>query len=140
MKQIRSGVFETNSSSTHSLTICTAEEFEKWKSGELLFDRYDECLTERKSIIDVNIEEAKDYYNSTKGQYWKDWDQLSDKERDQYYNNYADSKRRQSDDDYRYQKYQDWCYGYGSLEYFTQSYTSPNGDKLIAFGKYGYDG
>ena len=27
-RKIRRGVFETNSSSTHSLTICTEEEFE----------------------------------------------------------------------------------------------------------------
>lgn len=37
MKQVRLGVFETNSSSTHSLVICTKEEYEKWKSGELLY-------------------------------------------------------------------------------------------------------
>ncbi|WP_313584682.1 hypothetical protein [Lacrimispora sp.] len=28
-RQIRRGVFETNSSSTHSLTMCSEEEFEK---------------------------------------------------------------------------------------------------------------
>ena len=26
------------------------------------------------------------------------------------------------------------------LETFTKKYTSPSGDKLVAFGKYGYDG
>lgn len=36
-RQIRLGVYETNSSSTHSLTICSEEEFEQWKNGELLF-------------------------------------------------------------------------------------------------------
>lgn len=40
MKQIRKGVFETNSSSTHSITICTQEEFEKFKSGELVCDEW----------------------------------------------------------------------------------------------------
>ena len=39
MKQVRNGVFETNSSSTHSITICTKEEFEKFKAGELMCDR-----------------------------------------------------------------------------------------------------
>lgn len=38
MKQIRLGIFETNSSSTHSIVICTDEEFEKWKNGELVYD------------------------------------------------------------------------------------------------------
>lgn len=35
MIQIRSGVFETNSSSTHSLTI---EGYKRWQSGLCLFD------------------------------------------------------------------------------------------------------
>lgn len=34
-RQIRRGVYETNSSSTHSLTMCSEEEFEQWKNGEL---------------------------------------------------------------------------------------------------------
>ena len=37
-RQIRRGVFETNSSSTHSLTMCSEEEFEQWKKGKVLFD------------------------------------------------------------------------------------------------------
>lgn len=38
MRQIRRGLFETNSSSTHSLTMCDKETYERWKKGELLFD------------------------------------------------------------------------------------------------------
>ena len=36
-RQIRKGVFETNSSSTHSLTMCSNKEYEKWKSGKTLY-------------------------------------------------------------------------------------------------------
>ena len=36
--QIRQGVFETNSSSTHSITICSKEEWESFKIGEMLLD------------------------------------------------------------------------------------------------------
>lgn len=39
-RQIRFGVYETNSSSTHSLTMCSEEEFKQWKNGELLFNEY----------------------------------------------------------------------------------------------------
>jgi hypothetical protein len=39
-KQIRFGVFETNSSSVHSLTIVSKEEFEKFKKGELVLDTW----------------------------------------------------------------------------------------------------
>ena len=41
MIQIRQGVFETNSSSTHALAICTQEEWDKLKSGEYLVNEWD---------------------------------------------------------------------------------------------------
>jgi len=37
MIQVRLGIFETNSSSTHSLVVCTDEELAKWKKGELVY-------------------------------------------------------------------------------------------------------
>ena len=36
---MRIGSFETNSSSTHSLVMCTQGEFDDWKGGKLLYDR-----------------------------------------------------------------------------------------------------
>lgn len=38
MLQIRRGVFETNSSSVHSLTMCSKEEYKKWENGEVLLN------------------------------------------------------------------------------------------------------
>lgn len=35
--QVRQGVFETNSSSTHTLTICSKDDFDKWKHGEVFW-------------------------------------------------------------------------------------------------------
>lgn len=35
-KQIRNGVFETNSSSVHSLTMCSESDYDRWIAGELL--------------------------------------------------------------------------------------------------------
>ena len=39
MKQIRFGTFETNSSSTHSLIICTDNEYKAWRRGDAILDR-----------------------------------------------------------------------------------------------------
>lgn len=39
-KQIRRSVFETNSSSTHTLTIATKKQFEAWKKNELYLDKW----------------------------------------------------------------------------------------------------
>ena len=43
-RQIRRGVFETNSSSVHSLTMCTSFDYDKWKNGELVWSRWDDEL------------------------------------------------------------------------------------------------
>ena len=42
-------------------------------------------------------------------------------------------------DEFRYQTRDQFLYD-SDLDTFTQHYTSPSGDKLVAFGKYGYDG
>lgn len=48
-RQIRLGVFETNSSMTHSLSMCTKEQFEKWKNGEIWWDKWHNVFTEIKN-------------------------------------------------------------------------------------------
>ena len=37
MIQIRKNVFETNSSSTHSLVMAVKSEFDKWEAGEYYY-------------------------------------------------------------------------------------------------------
>lgn len=39
MKQVRLGVFETNSSSTHAIVICTDEEYLNLKNYKMVIDR-----------------------------------------------------------------------------------------------------
>lgn len=50
---IRCGVFETNSSSVHSITLCKTSEFKKWLSGEYVYSIYDD---EFKPISEVDPE------------------------------------------------------------------------------------
>ena len=40
MIQIRSSIFETNSSSSHCIVITTDQEWKKFKNGELVLDMY----------------------------------------------------------------------------------------------------
>lgn len=42
--QVRRGVFETNSSSVHSLTLVTGSDYDRWIKGELIYDRWNETL------------------------------------------------------------------------------------------------
>ncbi len=137
MRQVRRGTFETNSSSTHSLTICTAEEFEKWKRGELLFNRWSDCFEKGVELSEQQKRSAEEYYNDIKERYWKDWDQLSDEEMKSWYTKYYNTYLRRNDYG-NLQTYNQWVEDY-DLEKFEESYTSPSGDKLIVFGKYGYN-
>lgn len=99
MFSIRRNVFETNSSSTHSLCICTQEEYDKWKNKEAIFNRWSE-----------KIISAEDYLKLEDNWVKEDC---------------------QTYDDYMYNGY---------LEYYEEKFTTPSGDKMVAFGKYGYDG
>ena len=95
-RQIRCGVFETNSSMTHSLTICTEEEYNDWMKGKTVF----QCWGEKDFIpVDEVSEDAEVGYD--------------------------------------YYTYED--FGGGYYETFKRCFTSPSGDKMVAFGYYGGD-
>lgn len=135
-RQIRRGTFETNSSSTHSLTICDEYEFKKWKNGELLFDYWNDKFVERVDLTDKQKKEAEKKYNDIKSCYYKDWEDLSDDEKSRWYNKYQLENELVDEDTKTYDDYFDELY----LETFVEEYTTKNGDKVVCFGKYGYDG
>ena len=94
--QIRIGTFETNSSSTHSLIMCSEREFELFKHGELVLDAWEDVLIPKEAVTDEDLEDDSDHYKT--------------------YDNY--------DENY---------------ESFSGKYTTEKGDKVVAFGWYGYD-
>lgn len=114
--QIRWGVFETNSSSVHSLTMCSNEEYDKWKKGEVLFKEWDEKFATREEIIE---ELKENFWRSDVN--WDDEDRvnniLSDSDVKTYKEFFED----------------EW------FETFEQHYTTPGGDEVVAFGYYGHD-
>jgi hypothetical protein len=121
MIQIRKNVFETNSSSTHSLVMAVKSEFDKWESGEY-------------------------YYCSS----WYKWDEENAPEEfknkfkkcsffpvalvDAYYE--AKGEER---DSYDFQTYEEFCDD-EYLEFEDYSYTTPSGEVIVACAKFGYDG
>lgn len=109
MIQVRRNVFETNSSSTHSITICTEDEYEMWKRGEVYWSRYSEKF--------VSKEEVEEGFNKTKGRY-------------DDFNDYLYEEGL-----YTFDRYDDI-----EMETYEEHYQTKSGDKIIAFGYYGYDG
>lgn len=137
-KQIRRGVFETNSSSTHSLVMCSKEEYDRWKKGELMFDRYNDVLVEMKiEITEQDKAKAKEDYENRRLKYWKEWNQLSEEEINGWYDKYISEHNKI--DTYRYETYDKFLHD-EYLESFEERYTTKNGEVIVAFGKYGYDG
>ena len=123
-KQIRRGVFETNSSSTHSLTMCREEEYKKWENKELLYFEDEDKFVTREDII-KELKNEKNWDGSLKYSdvNWEDKDEVDDVFMEESIKTFEEF-------------FNDGCF----LETFEQSYTTQNGDEVIAFGKYGYNG
>ena len=62
MIQIRKNIFETNSSSVHSITICTEEDFQQWKKGNLIWSYSFEKLIKPDEIDKNDQYYDEDYY------------------------------------------------------------------------------
>lgn len=133
-RQIRYGVFETNSSSTHSLTMCSEEEFEAWKRGEVLFNEWEQCFVSPWQLSDEDKKMAEDDYEENKDDFQKGWKDLSNEAKQKYYTKYAKENGIVDEDVKTYEEYMNDS----ELETFEQCYISKNGDRIIAFGEYGY--
>lgn len=59
MKKIRIGMFETNSSMVHAITVCTPKEWDMFEDGELLWHPFSEKLVKDVPVFDFD----EDYYN-----------------------------------------------------------------------------
>lgn len=128
-RQIRRGTFETNSSSTHAIVMCMESDYDKWRDGKLLlyvgwrgFYKKDN-RPERNHLY--TREEAIGFEKS-KCNIGTDW---NDKQEVDLV--LADS------DFYTYERYwNEYCEDYEGYE---ETMTTPNGDKVVAFGCYGYE-
>lgn len=133
-RQIRRGVYETNSSSSHSITMCSEEEFEKWKDGKLLFDSWKEEFVDVVNLSNNQKEDARKEYESKKNEFSKDWKDLSESAKEKYYEKYIEEHDLIVEE---CKTYNDYMNDY-ELESFIDKYTTKNGEKVVAFGKYGY--
>ena len=75
-------------------------------------------------------------YTANKREYYKDWDELSDVQKEKWYSSYMKEHNLGDDDGVSYDDF----FSNGYLETYTRHYVTPSGDKIICFGEYGYDG
>ena len=99
-KQIRMGVFETNSSMCHALVMCSDEQYESWKKGDFIWDKWEgELVPVTDEIKNMDEDERSDEGLRT-------------------YEEFRDDE---------------W------FEIYEDTYTTPGGELVHAFGYYGHD-
>lgn len=121
-RQIRRGVFETNSSSVHSITMCSGKDYEKWENGEVLFWEDKNKFSTKEEII----EEMKTmtWYDGSLRYPNTNWD--DEDEVDEIFSD----ERIKTCEDYFDDEY---------FETYEKTYITPDGEKVVAFGYYGHD-
>ena len=155
MKTIRNNVFETNSSSTHSITLVDLEDFEKFEECEMLLNEgtlvpakevYDEMM---KNLVDMEKQMTENYSKTYKDTLTYEnfikimqsfsYSDLSYSEREDCSEDIANDimavKAGLSEEVTTYS-----CLGGEYYETFEDRHTTKHGDTVVAFGYYGSEG
>lgn len=147
--QVRQGVFETNSSSTHTLTVCSKDDFDKWKYGEVFWldNDWRKLDTNKNFVTPEELEELTEKYNEEQQKRIDAGDKFANvldidkvlnerRDYDSWNDSYWDTERSALEA----YTMDDWYQRNGDLETYERTFTSPSGDEMVAFGAFGYDG
>lgn len=158
MEIIRNRVFETNSSSTHSITMCMKSDYDKWKNGELYFleckekfvtkEERDEIL--RKYVLEgklgINFNEKTITFKGTTVHY-KDYEDKY-KKMELFYTkeNLEEITQEEIDDEIKncFDRseipctYKEWHDALDFETYCTE-FKTPSNETVVSFGFYGQD-
>lgn len=134
MISVRQSVFETNSSSTHSVTVCNESDYERWKRGETLYASYENRFVEHLPLSPEEQQKAQQDYKAKSNMFWKPWDVLTKEEQNKWYQHWSAVYKYHGN----YETFDE--YHQHDLHYFSESFISQSGDKIVVFGRYGYDG
>ena len=127
MKTIRQGTFETNSSSTHSITMCMESDYKKWKNGEMYWNRWNDELVSKEEVEKEMAKLREEFianntdYDENDGEWQEELEQYINE--DKMY--------------YTYEEFND--YDYIEYETFEDTFETPQGETVVAFGYYGND-
>jgi len=132
--QIRHGVFETNSSSTHAVAILNDEEYKKYLNEEIMISRYGDFIT--KEEFEKKKEKAKE--NAIK-HIKEAWENKNDWDYHHLHKNYKtlESAIENLDED---EIYDNVLYSYDTDNMEVEhAEREINGEKVHALSVYGYD-
>ena len=131
-RQIRRGVFETNSSSIHSLTMCMKSDYSRWTEDNLfLFTGFGWCYP------DDNKPQKNHFYTKEEAIAFEKLSKYPPSEDFDWNDEDAVMEMLHDNEWYDFDYWDDY---YGSeYETFEENLTTPSGDEIIAFGYYGHD-
>lgn len=165
MKTIRSNVFETNSSSCHSLTMCDGDIYNKIGDGEWFISISSEDVADKAKIkenlsnLNLTDEEfEKTYsaflqyfnyvtldddiyassYNKTPDYILKNYEGIEKESFSEYFE-LSEGLKEIFSFFTDYTNLDGYFSHFEDYETFEESFTSKNGDCVVAFGYYGYD-
>lgn len=127
MRTVRRGTFETNSSSTHSITMCMESDYEKWKNGEMYWHRWNDELVSKEEV-EKEMAKLRDEFIADNPDFDENNEEWKE-ELEQYIN---EDKMY-----YTYEEFND--YDYIEYETFVDTFETPQGEKVVSFGYYGSD-
>ena len=137
MYSIRRNVFETNSSSTHSLIICSDKTYNDWMDEKVVYNSYAEEFVEAKQPTEIDFHKAEVMYTENKSDYMKDWKDLTP----QMQLAYLKENVMEEYDPYQYKTYEDYRNEMNSMEEsFERTWETEHGDVVHILGYMGYDG
>lgn len=139
MIKVRQSTFETNSSSTHTITIVTKEEYDGWEKGEYLLDNWVDELVPARLLTESEKQEARDNYEATRKGWHCSWEELSEYERNQAYAAYS-AKLMGKQGQYLTMKQWDEKCGDNGYDTSVVNHTTKSGDEIVVFGYGGYNG
>ena len=127
MKTIRQGCFETNSSSTHSITMCMVSDYEKWKNGEMYWHRWNDELVSKEEVEKEMAKLREEFIADN-----PDFDENNEEWKEKLEQYINEDKMY-----YTYEEFND--YDYIEYETFVDTFETPQGEKVVSFGYYGSD-
>ena len=127
MKTVRLGTFETNSSSTHSITMCMESDYEKWKNGEMYWNRWNDELVSKEEVEKEMAKLREEFIADN-----PDFDENNEEWKEKLEQYINEDKMY-----YTYEEFND--YDYIEYETFVDTFETPQGEKVVSFGYYGSD-
>lgn len=137
---IRQGVFETNSSSVHSCSICTEDNYKAFRDGKVWYKEDGDSYVDEDVAIEFNVNYIKDEYNLTDEEVAK-FKEVYKKEKN-FYDAFEaiDTEFEQWDlDPYDIYLNHDTYWEYHEYEDWSHRFKDTAGVDMVAWGYCGHD-